>query len=182
MKMMSLACAVGMAVLAGCQTARVAEPVSSKFGGADTDQQLEFWHQLNDRTVTCNDDAFHGVLLYLDGQDPNADYAARVSAMKSRGLLWQGFDRPGNEAVSRGTLAAVLAKGLKVKGGLMMHLTGGAPRYAVRELMYLDLYPNSSAQQTFSGAEFLGIMGRVEDYQRGNPENSPATVLPSEQK
>ena len=38
------------------------------------------------------------------------------------------------------------------------------PRYAVRELMYMDLYPPSSPQQTLSGTEYRGNIGRIEDY------------------
>src|SRR5205823_882627 len=74
-------------LLVGCQTARVEESLTHKLGGSDPDAQLEFWHQLATRPITCNDEAFHGLLLYVDGQDANADYSGRVSAMKSRGLL-----------------------------------------------------------------------------------------------
>jgi hypothetical protein len=166
----------------GCQTARVSEPLTNKLGASDPDTQIEFWHELAARPVTSNDEAFHGLLLYLDGDDPNADYAARVNAMKSRGLLARGFDRPADEAVSRGTLAVAIARALQIRGGLMMHLTGSNPRYATRELEYLSLYPTSSPGQTFSGGEFLGIMGRVEDWQRGNPADAPAAVVPAEMK
>jgi len=170
-----------MLLLIGCHSAHVDEPLTTKFGGAEPESQLEFWHQLADRPVTCNDEAFHGYLLYLDGQDPNADYNARVGAMKSRGLLPADFNRPGNEAVSRGVLAVAISRGMQIKGGIMLHALSTSPRYATRELIYQDLYPpNSSPNQTFSGTEFLGIMGRVEDWQRGNPADVPAAVMPGE--
>jgi hypothetical protein len=168
--------------LAGCKSATVAEPLTNKLGGNDLDQQMEFWHELADRPVACNDEAFHGLLLYIDENDPNTDYASRVAAMKSRNLLPSDFNRPANEAISRGTLAVAITRALNIKGGLMMHALPNQPRYAVRELMYLDLYPISSPNQTFSGSEFLGIMGRVEDWQRGNAAEAPAAVLPGEIK
>jgi len=146
---------------------------------------MEFWHQLNDRPVTCNDEAFHGLLLYLDGQDANADYAARVNALKSRRLIGQGFDRPADEAVTRGDLAVAIARALQIKGGIVMHLAPFTARYATRELIFLDLYPSSSSpNQTFSGSEFVGVMGRVEDFQRGSEAavDRPAGELPSEAK
>jgi hypothetical protein len=141
---------------------------------------MEFWHSLAAQPLTSNDEAFHGLLLYLDGQDPAADYAARLQAMKDRGLLDRGFDQPAGQAVQRGTLATALVRALKIKGGVFQRLTNDHPRYAVRELMFLDLYPPSSPQQTFSGTEYLGIIGRIEDYQRGNPNEVPAAVLPGE--
>lgn len=69
-------------------------------------------------------------------------------------------------ALRRGTLAVALARALDIRGGLTMRLFGTSPRYATRELQYAGVYPPSSPQQTFSGAEFLGIIGRAEDYQR----------------
>ena len=119
-----------LACLVGCQSAHVSEPLTRTLSGDDADAQLEFWHQLETRPVTCNDDAFHGLILYLDQSDPNTDYVSRVNALKSRGLLPKDFDRPADEAVWRGTLAVAISKALKIKGGLLMHLTPDNPRYA----------------------------------------------------
>ena len=167
-------------LLLGCHSAKVAQPLTDTLGGNDPDAQMEFWHTLANRPLTSNDEAFHGLLLYLDNQDPATDYDGRLKALKDRGLLDKGFDQPAGQAVQRGTLAQALVRALKIKGGLFQRLTHDNPRYAVRELMYLDLYPASSPQQTFSGTEFLGIIGRIEDYQRGNPNQVPAAVLPGE--
>jgi len=160
----------------GCQGAHVSEPLVKTLGSDDA--QLDFWHELATRPVTCNDDAFHGLLLYLDEADPSADYAARVQALQSRHMLPPGFNSPAEEAVTRGTLAVAISSALNVKGGMMMHLSPGCARYALRELVYMDLYPPSTPNQTFSGAEFLGIIGRMEDYQRGNGTDRPAKELP----
>jgi hypothetical protein len=144
----------------------VQQPLTHELGGNDPNEQLEFWHRLAVQPVTSNDDAFHGLLLYLDGDDPAPDYAGRLQALKSRKMLPAGFNQPAEQAVERGTLAVALVKALDIKGGLMLRLLGPNPRYAVRELVFMELYPQSSPRQTFSGAEFLGIIGKVEDYQR----------------
>jgi hypothetical protein len=182
MKNYSLAFAVAgvLALLAGCQSAKVAEPLTAKLGGSDADSQLEFWHTLAERNLTSNDEAFHGLLLYLGDSDPATDYDGRVKELKSRGLLDASFHQPGDRAIERGTLAQAIVRALKIKGGVFQRLTHDNPRYAVRELMFMDLYPASSPNQTFSGTEFLGIIGRMEDHQRGNPADYPAAVLPGE--
>jgi len=167
-------------VVAGCHSAKVAEPLTAKLGGSDADSQLEFWHTLAERNLTSNDEAFHGLLLYLSDADPATDYEGRVKELKSRGLLDANFHQPADQAIERGILAQAIVRALKIKGGVFQRLTHDNPRYAVRELMYMDLYPASSPNQTFSGTEFLGIMGRIEDYQRGNPADYPAAVLPGE--
>ena len=170
-----------MMVVGGCQTAKVAQPLTGKLAGNDPDSQLEFWHTLATRPVTSNDEAFHGLLLYADGQDPAKDYSGRLGVLKSRKMLPEKFDAPADRAVERGPLAVAIVRLLDIKGGVMLRLTG-AQRYAVRELQFLDLYPPSGPNQTFSGTEYLGIIGRLEDYQRGNPAEAPAGVMPGEVK
>src|SRR3954470_24302214 len=174
-----LALLIGLVFVAGCHTAKVAQPLTGKLAGNDPDSQLEFWHTLATRPVTSNDEAFHGLLLYADGQDPDNDYASRVKTLKSRKMLANNFDRPADQAVERGPLAMAICRALEIKGGVMMRLTG-AQRYAVRELEFMDLYPPSGPNQTFSGSEYLGIIGRMEDFQRGNPAESPASVMPAQ--
>src|SRR5918993_19297 len=92
-----------------------------------------------------------------------------------------GGSEPADQAVSRGTLAVAVVRLTGIKGGITTRVFGASPRYAVRELMFTGLYPTSSPNQTFSGSEFVGIIGRIEDYQRGNPADVPAAVMPSEQ-
>lgn len=168
------------AAVSGCRQATVERTVVSQYGGGADEAQLEFWHRLNDERICSNDDAFHALLLYLDGEDPSTDYDARVAAMKARRLLPAGFDQPANVGVQRGTLAFALVRALNIRGGLLMNLFP-VPRYAVRELYYEGIYPPSSPHQTFSGSEVVGIIGRVEDYQRGNPADKRAAELPGEE-
>lgn len=158
--------------LAGCQAARVARPLTAELGGNDPDQQLEFWHRLADQPVTSNDDAFHGLLMFLDGDDPAVDYSGRVGEMRRRRMLPCGFNQSAERAVDRGTLAVAILRALEIKGGLILQLFGPTPRYAVRELVFMGLYPPSSPNQTFSGAEFLGIIGKLEDHQRAEAGGS----------
>lgn len=158
--------AAAIVLIAGCQTARVEQPLTRQLGGNDPTEQLEFWDRLAGQPVTSNDDAFHGLLMFLDGDDPAAGYAGRVRELKSRRMLPEKFAQPAEQAVDRGTLAVAILKALDIQGGLALRLLGPSPRYAVRELVFLELYPPSSPNQTFSGVEFLGIIGKLEDYQR----------------
>ena len=148
-----------------------------KYGASDDNAQFEFWRQLSERPLTSNDDAFHGLLLYLNQNDPANDYSGRVKLLKDRKMLPAGFDRPGDEAVTRAVLAVAVAEILKIKGGFMMHLTGNNPRYSLLELEDMELFPSSSENQTFSGGEFVGIIGKMEDYQHGDTGKLPAANL-----
>lgn len=144
---------------------------------SDPDGQINFWHSLTDAPICSNDAAFHGLLLYFDGKDDATDYAGRVAELRSRRMLPAGFNQPPDVAVQRGTLAVALCRALEIKGGVTMHILGDTDRYASRELQFLGLFPPGSPQQTFSGNEYVGIIGRIEDYQRGDSANKPASQL-----
>lgn len=167
-------------VLNGCTATKVTESVPPELLANDEGAQIEFWHALADKPQTSNDEAFHGLLLYTDGEDPAENYEQRVQTLKQRKMLPSRFSAAADDAVKRGDVAVAIVRILDIKGGLTMRVFGPSPRYAVRELTYETIFPPSSPHQTFSGAEFVGIIGRVEDYQRGDPADAPAEVLPGE--
>jgi hypothetical protein len=164
----------------GCQSAHVAQPLTTTLSSNDPDKQSEFWYQLSRRSVASNDDAFHGLILYTQGSDDNADYAGRVKFLKDKKILPASFNRPADEAINRGDLAVAIVNLAHIKGGLTSRLIGPTPRYAVRTLQNEGIYPASSPNMTYSGTEFCGILGKLEDYQRGNPNRAPAEFLPGE--
>src|SRR5436305_6925887 len=119
---------------AGCHSA-TGQVVSPKLSGNDPHTQLQFWHALNEEKVTTNDQAFHALLLFIDGKDDAKDYEGRVAALKARKLVRSDFKEPAGQAVSRGTVAVAIVRLLKIRGGLTMMVLGPIPRYAVRELI-----------------------------------------------
>jgi len=150
---------------AGCQSA-VGQALPKSLAGNDPDSQLAFWHTLPTRKVVSNDEAFHALLLFVDSEDSSGDYIDRMRLLKRKKLLPADFQEPAEFAAYRGTLAVVLVQALAIRGGVTMHMVGAQPRYALREMVYAGLFPPSSPQQVFSGAQLLGIIGRAEDYQR----------------
>ena len=113
-----------VAAAAGCQSARVEQPLTASLAADAPDTRVEFWHQLSSQPITSNDDAFHALLLYFNGNDPAAEFAERVERLKQRGMLPRDFAAPADEAVDRGTLAFAISKALEIKGGATMRLFG----------------------------------------------------------
>lgn len=172
-----VALALAAMLLGGCQTVRVSRPLTGTTGGNAAEEQMNFWHGLAGRPVVCNDEAFHGLILFFDGSDPATSYAQRVEILRRRGMLPGGFDAPADQAVTRGTLAVALIRGLKITGGWALTLLGPTPRYATRELVYRGVYPPSSTWQTLTGNDLVGIMGKADDYQRGELQGQPAVDI-----
>ena len=160
---------------------RVADPLTGgPLAGNGASEKTAFWYQLARRPVVSNDEALHGLLLYFADDDPSADYAGRVNELKRRGMLSTAFDRPGDEAVERGTVAYAIAQGAGIKGGLTMQLLGSSTRYADRALQYRGLLPAGSPNQMLTGGQFASVIGRLEDFQRGNANEKRAALLPGE--
>src|SRR4051812_28927956 len=162
----TIACAFASA-LTGCGTATVSQSVLPRLAGNDPQRQLDYWHEVATKTLIGNDEAFHGLLLYLDEKDYAGNYDQRVASLKSRGFVSRNFKEPAERSLDRGPLAVAMAKSLNIKGGLTMRLTGLSPRYASRELAYRGVYPdNSSTNQILTGAEFVGVIGKAEDFRQ----------------
>src|SRR3712207_3412962 len=73
----------------GCAFAptRVPDSLTKDLGGSDPDAQMEFWHQLAQKPLTSNDEAFHGLLLYMGGGEDATTYDQRVASLRSRNML-----------------------------------------------------------------------------------------------
>src|SRR5215217_3644298 len=99
-----VACVFASALATGCRTTNVADSALSRHPGNEPEAQLDYWHELATKRLVSNDEAFHGLLLYLDESDPSDSYAQRVATLKNRKLLHRDFNRPANEALERGTL------------------------------------------------------------------------------
>src|SRR2546423_13471755 len=167
LRMRSKACGLLILVAVGCAAPRTGKPVAKEFAGSDPNAQISFWHALTDEHVASNDQAFHALLLYADGKDDSAGYSDRVAALKSRRMLPANFHEPAETAVKRGTLAVAIMRLLHDPGGVTTRVFGPSRRYATRELMFLNVLPPSTPNQVTSGNELVGIIGRVEDFQRG---------------
>jgi hypothetical protein len=153
----------------GCQPTRRESALQTDYAAEDRTGQLDFWHGMADQPVVTHNDAFHGLIELAHGTDPSQTYEQRVEWLKEQGLLDRHFDRPADEAVSRGTVAQVLVGILDIEGGLTMRVIGPHPRYATRELVYLDLLPPSSEQQGMTGIGFVELISKAEEYQERHP-------------
>lgn len=148
----------------GCQRSRVSENLDATIAAGTDASDLEFWHSLPSRSAITNSEGLHGVLVLSDGRDPALNWDDRLALLRERGWVTEGFDAPGDATISRGTLAKALCHALDIEGGVLMRVTHRSPRYALRELSFLRVMAASSDNQVVSGRDYLGIMGKAQDY------------------
>jgi hypothetical protein len=77
---------------------------------------------------------------------------------------WNLEQKSMDEAVTLGELSYLVMESFGISGGIMYRIVPG-PRYAARELDYLDFFIGSgSPYRTVSGQEMLHVMGQALDF------------------
>ncbi len=149
---------------AGCARTVVEFPLVTTPARGGPEADLEFWSALQSQPTVSNDEGLHALLLFEDEFDRARSYEARVEKAKTRGWLPDTWDEPASLAMQRGVVARAASKIGEIRGGVMMQIFGPSPRYATRELVSMGVMPPGTAQQTLSGAELLGVLGRLQDW------------------
>lgn len=153
--------------LTGCARTVVVDPQETSYDPNDLTAQLDFWHELPGRSAITNDEGVHGVILMMDGTDETGSFENRIAYLEEKGWLPESLrDEEPNVAMQRGMLAAILTRVMDVDGGVMMHISSKAPRYAYREMVYMRLMPEGSEQMVLDGLDYLGVISKCEDYLR----------------
>ena len=167
---------VALAALAACERARVEDSAVERFPRSA--QELDFLDALGDQVVVTNDDALHGLITFADGTDLAPSYAGRVAIARAKGWVGASWDRPGDESAQVGWMAVAGCRILGVKGGMSMRLFGVTPRYATKELVFMDVLPLRTENQSLSGKEFVDYLNRLARFQR----SGKALALAEEQE
>lgn len=174
-------------VSVGCQSANnqamtaqrsTPAPLAATTAPAGETIGVDFWYALARKGAVTNDEATKALLSHLDDPAATQPYAQRVDVLKQQGLLPGSFDGAPDRPIHRGDLAVALVQVLKVEKSLTAMIGGWSPRTATRALVFAGVYPESTENQGLAGAEFVGIMGAVDDRQRGNPTDVPAEQIP----
>lgn len=155
----------GLTLAGGCARTVVETPLDTGYAVEDLDAQMAFLHSLPAQRAVSNDEGLHALFTIADETDRMRTYEERVAEAKRRNWLSADFDEPANLAMSRGTLSRALVVLCEIEGGVMMRLLGPVDRYALRELAALGIMSgDSTVNQPISGLEFLGVLGKAQDY------------------
>lgn len=161
----SLAAAAILAGVAGCspQALRIEGPEAKL--PAD-EGSPGFLDRVSSQAMVSENDAFRGVLMLLDGQDKAETFQQRVNGLAAKDVLPGCWSYAAARPITRGKLAYMVCQACKVRGGVVMHLTGPSQRYCLRELQYLRMMSGGSAIGRISGLEYVAVLSRADIYVR----------------
>ena len=164
---------VGMLIvgLAGCAPSgvtgvRAFDDLPSVEGDMASD--AEFIFDLSEKKHCTTDDAYRGMLYFIDGKDTSRNFRERTARLAMRGVIDTNRTHKRNATITNGTVAYMLVRALGCRGGVMYNLTNASERYALRELVAEGIIKGSSEYSKVSGAEYVGILGRADDYRQEN--------------
>lgn len=163
----SLLVSLSMIAAGACQRQQFESSAVDRFGTAD--QELDFLSTVNDMTAVTNNDALHGLLILADGADPHATFEERVTSAKARKWMPSGFRGAANESASVGWMSMAGCQICNIKGGLTMHVLGPTPRYCTKELVFMQVIPLRTENQSLTGAEFTDYLNRLHRIRAGAP-------------
>ena len=128
-------------------------------------QSNEIMDQLLEQEEASYGLSAYMVLTAIGDLPEEASAQDAVDAIQDRdwGIDFQSAD----EAITLGEYSYLLMKALNMKGGIMYTIFP-CPRYAARELVFLDYVSgNSAAGRILSGSEVIRILGRALEQQGG---------------
>ena len=149
---------------AGCDRQMAQTSVTDRF--ARPEQELDHAEALESTSVVTNNDMLHGFIAFVSGEDPWVTYAQRVLDARSRGWIPKDWREPANESATVGRMASIASHIVEIRGGLSFMLLGPTPRYALRELIYQDILPTRTENQSLSGLEFTDFLNRLSRMSR----------------
>lgn len=106
------------------------------------------------------------VLLMIDGEDRYQSFMDRLIALDAKGVTRSSWEIEADEPVTKGTLAYMLCRTLRLKGGVMLQLIPSR-RYAYREALNYGLMAKGSEWEPLTGPEVVGIIGRAARMKEG---------------
>ncbi len=172
-KVLAVLSVILLVSVAGCRPAgvrgvRAFEGLPAAEGEVVSD--AGFLYELSNKQYCTTDDAYRGILYFVDGVDTSADFQERTARVQMHGLVKKGWKHDPEAPITKGKVAYMFARALELPGGVMYNVTDACERYALRELIYHDIIRIGSEGQKVSGAEYVGILGRADDYKLATGE------------
>ena len=125
-------------------------------------------YELSQKTWCSNDEAFSMMLLMVAEEDRCLNFNERHIELTVKGLADGSWDLNPTDPITKGTMAYMVIRALKLKTGVMMHLLPSR-RYAYREALHHQLMSPGSANEPLTAPEVIGILGRAARWMENQP-------------
>ncbi|MCK6484732.1 MAG: hypothetical protein HUU22_15365 [Phycisphaerae bacterium] len=170
--------AVILAFVAGCAAPRKTAPPVDPATLSDDG----FLHYLAEVPLVTTDEAYRAMLILADGEDTCKSFEERRDKLVQRQIVNPAWDLQPDHVIDRGSVAAMVCKICRLRGGLNRVLFAswglGDRRYANRELVYRDLLDPGTDYVPIKGGQLVALMTKADALmeERGIYETVPVEL------
>ncbi len=152
------------AVAAGCSQQVGYTPARDH----QTLEAAEFMHYMAQQPMVTYDELCRATLLLADGEETKTTFEERVSELASREVVRSEWQYDPDHLVDRGTLAYMIFRACKMRGGLNTLVSGwtgvACGRYALKEVIRRRIMRYGLAYQIPTGGEVVRALAKADDY------------------
>jgi hypothetical protein len=119
---------------------------------------------LEDKGTATFEDGCRGIAALLKLPEASDPFDKLLEVLRKEKLVSKRWKAEPDASLTWGRISYMLCRALKIRGGLIMTLTGTTERYAFRECVAKGLMPRGSKGRYLSGADLMAILYRAEIY------------------
>jgi hypothetical protein len=112
-------------------------------------------------------DGVYTVMVLLGKAKQFKSFPEELQYLKDNGYIPKGPDWDLKDSLTKGEMAFMLCKALKVKGGVHLRLFGVSPRYALAELVYMGIMVRGREDEVMTGKELAYTFIEAADHLAG---------------
>jgi len=153
-----------VAMLSGCAGPRTFQPEKNP----DSLSDEAFHGYLANVPLVSVEEAYRAVVILESGEDSQKSYDARRTYLEGKGIVRPEWGlEPGN-VIDAGSVAYMVCQVCRIPGGVNYNLFGkmglGDRRYALRELIYLNLWDDAGDYQYVTGGMLMALLSKADEY------------------
>lgn len=142
--------------------AQVREKAKAAKGGATT-----FYRDLKNKPFATVADAYQvAAIIVNDTEAQKGGFDGCRQCCIKQGFISESWDYAPDSKVTKGMIASIMARALKIRGGLTMMIAGATQRYALRECVNLKIIQDGPKMKYVTGDELLAILSRGLAYKK----------------
>lgn len=134
-------------------------------GGAAPQESRTAWLRRVYATDRCTfGDGARGVLGLVSDAHVDGPFDSVRKDLAEPGIVASDWTVQESDKLTKGHLAYMLCRALKIEGGVVMRLFGPSRRYSLRECDFVGLIAGGSVDEFVSGRELLDILQKAAVY------------------
>lgn len=157
-----------MVAWSGCAMKRTYQP------DRDTNSlsSSAFQAYLNKAPLVTVDEAYRAIGLLENGEEIGGSFSEREQYLADRGIIRREWKLSGEQVIDAGSVAYMVARICHLRGGVNYNLFGriglGDRRYALRELIYLEMWGDVGDYQVVTGGMLTRLLAKADKHMAEN--------------